>query len=362
MDVLGKKPPEGYMSRKNFIFAKENKILKRSVLQSHGYHHRRQRPGRNSKEYRLNTTARIINNIKTIHHETLYKPPRRGRRHPLRRVSCNKDNPKEENYASVDFELKINEVRQSKTFTWDVTGNKVAIDPAEQELQELWVTAWNTVTVTALPLATGFQGANYSSSDPKKVKVTKVDDQSCTIEYVADTEGNVPVTITAKAGTYVHSFSVYTKEVIMITGIEFWHDFNLDGNEELTIANVGIRNSQGGADMQHGTAFTQIQNDLPKTERHKIYIRIGKLVPENASFRYVVKTEVVEKSDEQIATFPRGSQQKDFEEFVGLETYMNKNNTNLIVNTICFFFNVNSKTPVNNGNFDGGCFYTWYNP
>lgn len=275
-------------------------------------------------------------------------------------VSCNKDNPREEKYASVDFSLKISEVRHSKTYTWDVAGNAVSIDPAEQELQELWITAWNTTTVTALPLAQGFEGVNYSSSDAKKVKVTKVDDQSCTLEYVADTEGNVPVTITAKAGDYVHSFKVFAKEVIMIEGIEFWHDFNLDGNEELTIANVGMRNSQGPADMQHGTTFTQIQNELPYKERHAIHIRIGKLVPENASFRYVVKINVEEKSDDPISTFPRGSQQKDFEDFVGLETYMNKNNTNIIGDSIGFFFNVNSKTPINNGNFDGGCCYSWY--
>ena len=193
-------------------------------------------------------------------------------------TSCNKETPQEQKYASVDFGLKITEVRHSKTFEWDVNGNAVHIDVAEQELQELWITKWNTTTVTALPLAQGFEGVNYSSSDPNKVKVTMVDEQSCTLEYVADTDNGAPVTITAKAGDYVHSFKVFSKQTIKLEGIHFY----IDGTERL----LKLR-SVAGRCLEEECVF--LHQGPKKADWHEVTLTIGKLEPENASFRYVVE-------------------------------------------------------------------------
>lgn len=275
-------------------------------------------------------------------------------------VSCNKDNPREENYASVDFSFKITEVRHSKTFTWDVVANAVAIDPAEQELQELWITSYNTVTVTALPLAQGFEGVNYSSSDPKRVKVLKVDAQACTLEYVGDTAEGAPVTITAKAGEFTHSFKVFSKEVIPLEGVEFWHDFENDGNEVCHIAKTYGPNEYG--EFNTFTGHSNIQPNRTKYERGPMHVRIGKLVPENASFRYVVKTKVEEHSNYPVMKdfVGYGDQRKDFSEFQGKETDMNYVYNNIEYNYVLFYFNVNTKEPQNKENRICGFYYTWY--
>ena len=277
----------------------------------------------------------------------------------------NKLNPKEEGYASADFSLKVTEVRHSKTFVWEVAGNKIAIDPSEQELQELWITKWNTTTVTALPKDEAFEGVNYSSSDPKIVKVSKIDETACQLEYVADSGTDAPVTITAKAGTFVHTFQVYAKEVIRIEGVEFFHDFYRDGNEVRCVAKAGVYDPNAGSykGLQNVTSICNIQPEWNAYEKQPIHIRIGKLVPENASFRYVVRTQVEEHRDVSSLSenfFYDGPQNKDFSEFQGKETDMNRNYSSSVDSVIAFFFNVKTIAPEKKENYDCGCVYNWF--
>lgn len=277
-------------------------------------------------------------------------------------VSCGDQlNPKPEQVASVDFDLKVSEVRQSHTFEWDVAGNRISIDPAEQELQQLWVTTWNTCTVSAIGKNSSFEGVNFSSSDPKAVKISRKDNRSCILEYAADS--NSPVTITASAGDYTHSFQVFSKEVIPLEGVEFFHDFLLDGNETRDVAKATGPNEYG--EFNNFTGFYAIQPGRKWKEKTPIHVRIGKLVPENASFRYVVKTWVEENNSNPEARLmkdfvPNGNVRKDFSEFQGKQTDMSVNdNDRRNANYVLFYFNVNSKEPVNEQNRISGYYYDW---
>ncbi len=202
-------------------------------------------------------------------------------------VSCKKDNPVEENYPSVDFNLKITEERDSHTFEWDVNGNNVSIDPAEQKLQELWVTSLNTVTVSALPKGSDFEGVNYSSSDAKRIKVIKVDDQTCTLEYIADTDEGQPITITAKAGEYSHSFKVFSKNVIPLEGVK-WLFGPLGGQleEYITEFNRTEDNVYPPRESEVTVRIPMTVTEQRETGRID-YLQIVDLVPENCSHRKV---------------------------------------------------------------------------
>ena len=204
-------------------------------------------------------------------------------------VSCGDQlNPKPEKVPSCDFDLRVSEVRQSHTFEWNVVGNKIEIDPSEQELQELWVTSWNTCTVFAVGKDATFEGVNFSSSNTKAVKVNKVDSEHATLEWVGDSD--TPVTITASAGDYTHSFQVYSKQVIRLVGFHVFIDHG-DGVEKeyhhtrISEPSFGVPIEQEGA--RYG---------FPETYTKRVTLRWGKLEPENASFRFVRKYEEVTRS------------------------------------------------------------------
>lgn len=228
--------------------------------------------------------------------------------------SCKKDNPAEVNYASADFVLKISEERQSHTFEWDVISNAVSIDPAEQKLQELWVTKWNKVTVTALPKDAGFEGVNYSSLDPKSVKVIKVDDQTCTLEYIADSSS--PVTISANAGSYVHSFKVHSKEVIELEGVA-WQLKGRTG-DPIYLESKLIPGKWKGSDYTEQDLIKQraYYKKFDSKEEYLAFMpattTILNLIPENASFRRVVNFRKPYYIDPEEGT-PLPSQTQDIE-------------------------------------------------
>lgn len=199
-------------------------------------------------------------------------------------VSCGDQlNPKPEQVPSVDFDLKVTEVRQSHTFEWDVVGNKISIDPAEQELQELWVTSWNTCTVYAIGKDATFEGVNFSSSNAKAVKINKVDAESATLEWVSDSD--TPITITASAGDYTHSFQVYSKQTIRLVGFHVFVDHGDGVEKEYHHTRIG-EPSFGVHIEQEGARY-----GAPKTYTKRVTLRWGKLEPENASFRFVRRYE-----------------------------------------------------------------------
>lgn len=247
-------------------------------------------------------------------------------------VSCNKDNPAEVNYASADFALKASEFRQSHTFDWDVLpSGQVSIPETEQKLQELWVTKWNTVTVFALPKDSKFEGVNFSSSDPSKVKVRKIDERTCELEWVGDTADGETVSINANAGSYSHTLRVYAKEVIELKGfhVEFcgykfctklWPtDAELDGFPKHTLTLDFAKVKDGTVKDEEGKTVT---SEYISSLRPRQYITVLSLEPENASFRYCTYLMVhypnaTEESTLPITPYPQYVTDMDFSEIQG---------------------------------------------
>lgn len=271
-------------------------------------------------------------------------------------VSCNKDNPAEVNYASADFALKASEFRQSHTFEWDVLpSGQVSIPESEQKLQELWVTKWNTVTVFALPKDSKFEGVNFSSSDTRKVKVKKIDERTCELEWVGDTADGETVSINANAGSYSHTLRVYAKEVIELKGfhVEFcgykfctklWPtDAELDGFPAHTITLNVNKILDGTAKDEEGQTVT-IEGLQSKKNA---YITVLSLEPENASFRYCTYLMVhypngTEESTLPITPYPQFVTDMDFSEIQGKTAFFSSQSGN--GDRLVIRFLTNSKT------------------
>lgn len=224
-------------------------------------------------------------------------------------VSCGDQlNPKPEQVPSCDFDLKVTEVRQSHTFEWDVVGNKIGIDPAEQELQELWVTSWNTCTVYAIGKDATFEGVNFSSSNAKAVKINKVNAESATLEWVSDSD--TPITITASAGDYTHSFQVYSKQVIRLVGFHVFVDHGDGVEKEYHHTRIG-EPSFGVPIEQEGARY-----GFPETYTKRVTLRWGKLEPENASFRFVRKYDEVTLAPSYDTIMSRMNNEADLPPFI----------------------------------------------
>ena len=281
-------------------------------------------------------------------------------------LSCNKDNPPEVGYASADFSLKASEFRQSHTFEWDVLpSGQVSIDPAEQKLQELWITYWNTVTVLAIAKDSQFEGVNDSSSDPKKVKVNKVDDSTCTLEWVGDTAEGEAVTITASAGSYTHTLKVYAKEVITLEGVLF----DVNGRQYFSQIIPGEWKYDGYSidDMNRYNKdnTTYFDTEAEYDAFMPAVVTVLDLEPENASFRLVKnytitegyifpETNALPKSN--IGDYVGGCT-KDFSEFKGRQASWPPRTKYAGVQDIRFAFSFNAKDEKETGQKRGTMFH-----
>ena len=143
-------------------------------------------------------------------------------------VSCHKDeNPAVQDLPGKTFSISITEQRDKATFDWSVSGGKT-VNPKET-IQELCVTAYNTVT-----LSTGGVEVNVSSSDPTVVGVEKVGSGSSSYRLVyrggsGDNAKVSLVTIKVWNGTGAaevsQRFTVKGIEAVEVTGLRYmWYE------------------------------------------------------------------------------------------------------------------------------------------
>ena len=233
-------------------------------------------------------------------------------------VSCNKDeNPAVQDLPGKTFSISITEQRDKATFDWSVSGGKT-VNPKET-IQELCVTAYNTVT-----LSTGGVDVNVSSSDPTVVGVEKVGSGSSSyrLVYKGGSGDNAKVSlVTIKvwngtgSGEIAQRFTVKGLEFVDVEGLRFNYGseyWDQDGNyitcegETLIVKNVSwsrpplVCKQGDGAneDVKRSgkTDFTWTQYKKPNIydyEKETFVIdpktgalmRFEGLEPENASFR-----------------------------------------------------------------------------
>ena len=215
-------------------------------------------------------------------------------------LSCTKDlNPKPEPHVDVDFSLNVEELRQSHTFLWNVLDAGVMC--AEQSIQEIWVTDWNKCEVVSFSDDPSFDGVNFSSSSPEIVKVVKTGEATCQLVRVGDSSGE-GVVITASTGENTHSFVVFSKSVIPLESVHVrygYEDYWLKKDATQKYPYMVYADQQGCykyrlgkkrfgyADVE-GVRFFDENMDEVTLESETTRLEILGLVPENASFRYVV--------------------------------------------------------------------------
>lgn len=233
-------------------------------------------------------------------------------------VSCKKDaNPAVQDLPGKTFSISITEQRDKATFDWSVSGGKT-VNPKET-IQELCVTAYNTVT-----LSTGGVDVNVSSSDPTVVAVEKTGTGSSSYRLVykggsGDNAKVSLVTIKVWNGTgsaeIAQAFNVKGLEFVDVEGLRFNYGseyWDQDGNyvecegETLIVKNVSwsrpplVCKQGDGAneDVKRSgkTDFTCSQYWKPNIydyeketfvvdPKNGALMRFEGLEPENASFR-----------------------------------------------------------------------------
>lgn len=233
-------------------------------------------------------------------------------------VSCNKDeNPAVQDLPGKTFSISITENRDKATFDWSVSGGKT-VNPKET-IQELCVTAYNTVT-----LSTGGVEVNVSSSDPTVVGVEKVGSGSSSyrLVYKGGSGDNAKVglvTIKIWNGTgsaeIAQSFTVKGLEFVDVEGLRFNYGseyWDQDGNyvecegETLIVKNVSwsrpplVCKQGDGANEDvkrsgktdftvsqylRGVIYDEEKQTFVTNPKTGALMRFEGLEPENASFR-----------------------------------------------------------------------------
>lgn len=235
-------------------------------------------------------------------------------------VSCHKDeNPAVQDLPGKTFSISITEQRDKATFDWSVSGGKT-VNPKET-IQELCVTAYNTVT-----LSTGGVDVNVSSSDPTVVGVEKVGSGSSSyrLVYKGGSGDNAKVgLVTIKvwngtgSGEIAQAFNVKGLEFVDVVGLRFNYGseyWDQDGNyvecegETLIVKNVSFSRPKMLCKDEDGYTYSNDSERPKKTDftyfqykRPNIYdyeketfvtdpkcgtlMRFEGLEPENASFR-----------------------------------------------------------------------------
>lgn len=233
-------------------------------------------------------------------------------------VSCNKDeNPAVQDLPGKTFSISITEQRDKATFDWSVSGGKT-VNPKET-IQELCVTAYNTVT-----LSTGGVEVNVSSSDPTVVGVEKVGSGSSSyrLVYKGGSGDNAKlglVTIKVWNGTgtgeITQAFNVKGLEFVDVVGLRFNYGseyWDMDGNyvecegETLIVKNVSwsrpplVCKQGDGANEDvkrsgktdftvsqylRGVIYDEEKQTFVTNPKTGALMRFEGLEPENASFR-----------------------------------------------------------------------------
>lgn len=187
-------------------------------------------------------------------------------------ASCRKDDGDAIPHADVPFTLSLSESRQSGNFIWKIKDGGLSCE--EQSMNELWVTYWNSCILSAHSEDPAFDGVNFRSSDPSLVRIDKIDESSCRLVYVSDSQEGASISITASTDNISHSFPVHSRSEIALEAVLV----SINGKEYL-LEEMGT--DSGNKD----TVIEPVLDDIRGYEGD--LFTIVSLVPENASFRFV---------------------------------------------------------------------------
>ena len=225
-------------------------------------------------------------------------------------VACKKDptveyNPPVVTIAGTPFTLSAEETRGDTQYVFPWTVSKTGVtDSVKEELDEMTVTSFNTITFTAKPDGGGdFPGVNVRSSNVGAVQVSMKGKTQFSLKYIGDGESTITVwngNESDKATSV--SFKVQARKTIPVEGLLV----RIDGEEEVLMKAVQGRDWNGLGTSMEKTFFYTVPylsddkvtyNPFNPTTLEEMYsgydredLNLHKaellhLVPENTTFR-----------------------------------------------------------------------------
>lgn len=212
-----------------------------------------------------------------------------------------------EQLASAPFTLSAVEDRNTYfTFPWTISKAGVT-DSVNEDIDEMYVTKYNTVTLVVTPSGSGFQGVNVRSSNEAAVSVNKLDETHYDLAYVADGEADISVWNGSKKDEIRTTFhvkaqnAIYPKAAILMLdeGTENEKEIKatewfIDERENFFRYYDGFINVHKPLDERYLYDNGEFQLFINRNEWNDDYpgiihtIRFKTLEPENTSFRTMV--------------------------------------------------------------------------
>ena len=224
-------------------------------------------------------------------------------------AGCGKDSVNDKNPAEVEtpaapFTLTAVETRGlAGSFDWTISRSGVT-DSVNEDIDEMYVTAFNSVVVTVTPEAgssAAYEGFNVRSSNPDAVKVTPLDKHSFEMKrpFGATVNGEADVEVWNGSGSSQQKVSFKVKSVKVVEATHMV--FLVDGKEVL----VPVQDSEEAAQAHYDNHMAEhvilVIPESEKTENwergleysndwddiivHEIVIK--GFYPENSSYDYI---------------------------------------------------------------------------
>lgn len=218
-------------------------------------------------------------------------------------TSCKKDpnaenNPPVVSIAGTPFTLSAEETRGDTQYVFPWTVSKTGVtDSVKEELDEMTVTSFNTITFTAKPDGGGdFPGVNVRSSNVGAVQVSMKGNTQFSLKYIGDGESTITVWNGNEGGNTTVTFNVQARKTIPVEGLLV----RIDG-KEYTIKAVTAPTWQELYQAMRDNPFYTVPylsdekvqhiygvswySFYTKEEVNPLKVEILHLVPENTTYR-----------------------------------------------------------------------------
>ena len=221
-------------------------------------------------------------------------------------------NPETSDLPEAAFTLSAVEDRYApEPYLWTISKNGVT-DSVSEEIDDMYVTRYNKLTLAVNGTGAGYKGVNVESSDPKTVQVQELAAGSYALVYVRDGDADITVWNGAKrkSSTKV-TFHVKAERAVYPTAAVFIFDEGTEREKEIKCTEWFIDEKQNfesyykrftnyhkeldGRDLFKNDGFhivllsNEIPNEevmmLPVTLMHSV--RLLRVEPENTSFNYL---------------------------------------------------------------------------
>lgn len=282
-------------------------------------------------------------------------------------AGCGKDSVNDKNPAEVEtpaapFTLTAVETRGlAGSFDWTISRSGVT-DSVNEDIDEMYVTAFNSVVVTVTPEAGSsavYDGFNVRSSNPDAVKVTPLDKHSFEMKRpFGGADGDVTVEVWNGSGNqkFGTTFKVKSVKVVEATHMVFL----VDGKEVL----VPVQDSEEAAQAHYDNHIAEhVILVIPESEKtanwdmslrnsndwddivvHEIIIK--GVYPENSSCDYILATQGQSISSMWLQLLDGRGLDYSFDRFTGPISEFQKHNTCYVaVHVECMSFSMGSILP-----------------